>query len=416
MAKPKQSDADKIAAYYESEIQKHKETAQQVVYQLQNLLAAPPGPGTNQQAEQGWKTALDFAQKLVTQQEAAAKAGSQPNPKDVQLTDKGANSAAKQSVQTIASEGQPTGSSSVFSSWFNGSQAVSQVGEQYLAAALGSKYLININNKVGVGSNTKNLGALGSIIKPGLTAAQIITTLMFNQDQNTITAIQRQLVSAGYLDPLHTTNLSPGSIGSVNDPTLQALANLLETAATGNNTIQSVLKAGQDSSKGKDYANLWDSIVTGQPFTVRGNQTNVQSAESLAGQLRNTAQGSNFGQGVLSGGAGLNPTAGETNQFVSQAQAYQQAHPSQVTTTYEPQPGLGISGFTRFPLQKSQSVVGGADQAAMDQFAYNWVVQNMGGQVAANGAANILSAFNQLLGLGSTGSGSAPSSAAGGAS
>lgn len=413
MAKPKQSDAAKIAAYYEGEIQKHKETAQQVVIQLENLLSAPPGPGTNQQAEQGWQTALSFAKHLVSQQEAAAKSGSAPNPQSAKLTDKSASGAAKGQLSTISGEGQPTGPTSVFGQMFSGTGATTQAGEATLAAALGSKYMISINNKLNVGPDSGRLGALASIIKPGLTAAQILTTLMFNQDAGTITKIQRELVASGYLDPLHT-NIQVGLVGYQNDPTLEALANLLQTASTGNHKVQDVLQTGMQSGKGRDFVKLWDSITQGQPFTVTGTQTNVQSAESLAGQLRNTSQGANSGGGVLSGMAGRNPSTGETGQYVSAAQAYQAAHPSQVTTTYEPQPGLGISGFTRFPIQKSQTVVGGADQAAMDQFAYNWVIQNMGSDVAATGAANLFAAFNQLLGLGSQGTGNAPNSAAGG--
>ena len=412
MATPK-SDADKVAAYYESEIQKHKETAQQVVYQLQNLLSAPPGPGTNQDAEKGYQTALKYAQDLVKQQEAAAKAGTAANPSTVPITDKGANAAAKQSVSTLSSEGQPTGPTSVFGQMFNGQQGLTTSGTMALSQALGSKYMIGINNKVSAG--TVN-GALGNIIKPGLTVAQILTSLMFNQDQGTIQSIQRQLVRAGYLDPLHTTNLQLGAVATVNDPTLQALANLLEASSNHNSTVEHTLQVGNQAPQGKDWVNLWDSIVSGQPFTVHGQETNISSAESLAGTLRNTATGANSGSGVLGNMAGEAPTQGQSDAFTAAAQEFQRKNPSQVSTEYVPQPGLGISGFTRFPLQKSQTVVGGADQAAMDQFTYNWVLQNMGTDVAATGAANILSAFNQLLGLGGTGTGQAPSSAAGGAS
>ena len=404
---------DDLAAYYLSLLKQHKETALQVESQIQAVLAgsASGGPSALPQAQQeSLNKALDYVRSLLSDTSGAEKTGqgattSTPNPQQA---------AAQAATKTIANEGQPTGKTSVFGQMFNGQQQLTTAGQMALAQALGSKYMIGINSKVNVGGDNKALGALSSIIKPGLTAAQILTSLMFNQDQGTIQSIQRELVAAGYLDPLHTTNLQIGSLSSVNDPTLQALANLLEASANHNSPVQKILTTGQTSSQGKDFAKLWDSIVSGQPFTVTGQQTQVSSNESLADQLRKTATGESGGQGVLAGMAGQNPTEGQTNAFDTAAREFQQAHPAQVTTQYEPQPGLGISGFTRFPLEKSQSTVGGADQAAMDQFTYNWVLQNMGSDVAANGAANILQAFNQLLGI-SGGTGNAPSTAAGGA-
>ena len=401
------NDAASVAAYWESLVQKHKESAEDLANHLKNMLDSNPD-WTGAQHD-GIVQALSWAQNIAKEAADAGKSGSKDvSPEKLEQ--------AKAATKTIAAEGQPTGAGSVYGQMFNGQQGLTTAGTMALAQALGSKYMIGINGSVNVGKDSGKLGALGAIIKPGLSVAQILTSLMFNQDQGTIQAVQRELVSAGYLDPLHTTNLQLGAVSSVNDPTLQALANLLEASANHKTPVQKILTQGQASGQGKDWANLWDSIVNGQPFTVHGTETNISSAASLTDQLRNTAHGANSGgQGVLSGMAGQNPTDQENADFTQQAQEFQRSHPAQVTTQYEPQPGLGISGFTRFPLQKSQTTVGGADQAAMDQYAYNWVIQNMGSDVAAQGAATVLQAFNQMLGLGAMGTGNAPSSAAGGA-
>lgn len=409
----RKSDADALAANYENLIKQHRDSAQEVISLIQQTLTNGDayGSGLSADTKAGLEQALAYAQKISTQQSAAGKSG--------KTTQAATVSAESQAEKTVAGEGNPItkagkGQTSVFGQMYNSNATLTTQGEQFLAAALGSKYLINVNNKVNVSNDAKGLGALGALIKPGLTAAQVLTTMMFNQDQGTITAIQRQLVAAGYLDPLHTTNLQIGTIGSVNDPTLQALANLLESGSHGT-PVQKMLAAGTNSRQGKDFANLWDSVVGGQPFTVHGDQTSVSSPESLADSLRKTSTGEGGGSGVLSGGAGRNPTTGENASFINAAQQFQMEHPEQVTTSYEPQPGLGVSGFTRFPLQKSQSTSGGADAAAMDQFTYNWLLQNMGPDVAAQGGATVLAAFNQLLGLNAAGTGSAGSSAAGGA-
>lgn len=396
MAKNKSS-ADKIAAELEHQVQQKNETYQQLIKAIEATLNPPKG-GPNvisKTTRQGLEEALSWAKKQVP------------------LTN-----AADASTKQIAAEGQPTGPTSAFGQMFNGTQQLTTAGTMALAQVLGSKYLIGINDKVNVSEDAKGLGALAAIVKPGLSVGQVLTSLLYNQDSGTIQAIQRELVAAGYLDPMHTNNLQIGAInGAVSggDPTLQALANMLEASNNHKQPLQQILAVGQKSRQGQDFANLWDSIVSGKPFSVSGQQTQISSPDSLAGTLRKAATGEGFGQGVLGGGAGRNPTQAESTNFAVAAQQYQMEHPTQVTTQYEPQPGLGISGFTRFPLQKSQTSVGGADQAAMDQFTYNWVLQNMGSDVAAQGAGNILSAFNQLLGL-SNGTGNAPGTAAGGAS
>lgn len=415
--------AAQVAAYWESEVKKHQIDTGRLLDYLHTLQVSG-GAGLNDKQLQnridGIQEAINAAQKIANQQAAVLKTGSSSfgvSPKASPAARKN-NAAAQLQQTTLKSEGQPTSPNSVFGQIYqSGSTNLNTTGMAALAAAVGSKYSFILNDKINPGK-LKGLGALGAIVKSNVTIGSIIYSLMANQDQNTILAVQGELAKAGYLDPLHTTGLTPGEIGFSNDPTLQALATLLDSAQTRSLPVSQLLRQGQQSRQGQDWGKLWNSVVSGAPFSITGHTTDVQSPNSLADQLRQATTGagsvSGGGQSVLGGGAGQNPTNQQTQQFISAAQAYEKNNPSVVTTQYEPQPGLGISGFTRFPLQKNQTTVGGVDQAAMDQFTYNWLIQNFGPNVAATGAANILSAFNQLLGLGDMGTGSAPSSAAGG--
>lgn len=404
--------AQQIAAVYIEDLKKGRMSLDSVISVLKGRLNdVQDTQGHNPYAKEqqaGYQEALNYALKVQAQQDAASKSGnpaSKPNP------------AVQKQVAALKSEGQQTAPNTIFGQMYNqGSTNLNTTGLALLSQAVGSKYSFVLNNMVTPGKS-KALGSLGSIIKGNVTIGTTLLSLMQNQDQKTILGIQAELTRSGYLDPLHTTNLTPGVISSVNDPTLQALAQLMQSSQDRSLPVSQLLQQGFKSRQGQDWGKLWQSVVQGTPFSITGHDTNVQSPNSLADQLRQATTGaggiSGGSQSVLSGGAGENPSNDETQEFIKNAQQYQKNNPSTVTTQYEPQPGLGISGFTRFPLQKNQTTTGGVDSAAMDQFTYNWLIQNFGSNVAATGAANLLGAFNQLIGLNSAGTGTAPGQAAG---
>lgn len=253
-----------------------------------------------------------------------------------------------------------------------------------------------------------NLGSIISEVAPnGATMQQAIGGL-YNLAENNpqdLMALQQVLIKAGFLDPQKatgTTGFTYGGIGK-GDVTVQALTAAITSSIQGKETLNQLLAQRlQDphNTEGQKYWSLFQTIQGNTPITTHGQNLNISSPAALADQVRTAAHGAGEpGGSTLSGMAGQDPNAQQTQQFVAAAQQFQRENPAQVTTQYE----LGPTGTMRYPMEKGQTVVGGADQAAMDQFTHNWLVQNMGSQVAATGAANLLSAFNQLLGLGQGG-------------
>lgn len=199
-------------------------------------------------------------------------------------------------------------------------------------------------------------------------------------DPNAIKQVQESLIKAGYLSP-NSQGFTPGAV-SVDDPTYSAYAALLNDAVVSGTGFNKILAERTKEGAGKGVWAQYSKLQAGQSVTTKtSSETDLTSAPDAAA-IANSESEDLLGQRVSTANA---------QQYQGELNAYEQANPTNETTTESQNPASGATS-------ENTTESGGISASGAENMAQNDIIANQGKTYAQAQGAQIYNLFASLIG------------------